>query len=210
MGKGTADGRANRRAGRKARAVFPAGLEQVRALSHPLRLRLLELFAERPRTAKQAAEALGEAPTRLYHHVAALERAGLVRLRETRQIRGATEKYFEAVTRGLDARSAPAAAAEDAAPGDYAALGMVLFDEARNEFVQAIGRCGPSGARDIVALRTLVNLSPRQLAGLRRRLVEVVKDIPRAARGREGAGGRSTRRRYALTIALVPVDASGG
>src|SRR3954453_6620842 len=73
----------------------PAGLEQMRALSHPLRVRLLELFAEGPRTTKQAAEALGESPTKLYHHVAALERAGLVRLRETRQNRGTTEKYFE-------------------------------------------------------------------------------------------------------------------
>ena len=50
-----------------------AGLEQMRALSHPLRLRLLELFAERPRTTKQAAEALGEPTTKLYHHVAAHE-----------------------------------------------------------------------------------------------------------------------------------------
>src|ERR1051326_7711550 len=72
------------------------GLDQVRALAHPLRLRLLELFARQPRTAKQAAEVLGEPPTRLYHHVAALERAGLIRLKETRQNRGTTEKYYEA------------------------------------------------------------------------------------------------------------------
>ena len=37
----------------------------------------MELFAEAPRTTKQVAELLGEPPTRLYHHVAALERAGL-------------------------------------------------------------------------------------------------------------------------------------
>jgi DNA-binding transcriptional ArsR family regulator len=57
------------------------GLEQVRALSHPLRLELVELFATRPMTTKQAADAMHEAPTRLYHHVAALENAGLIRLR---------------------------------------------------------------------------------------------------------------------------------
>src|SRR4029078_9585631 len=79
------------------------GLEQVRALSHPLRLRLIELFAVKPMTTKQAAKQLGEKPTKLYHHVAALETAGLVRLRETRQKRGATEKYYETVTRRLRA-----------------------------------------------------------------------------------------------------------
>src|SRR5205809_1154808 len=50
-------------------------LTQVRALAHPLRLRLIELFASGPLTAKQAAQKLGQPPTRLYHHVATLERA---------------------------------------------------------------------------------------------------------------------------------------
>lgn len=73
-------------------------LAQVKALSHPLRLRILEELASGPeRTTKQVAEALGEPPTRLYHHVATLERAGLVELVATRPNRGATEKYFRAV-----------------------------------------------------------------------------------------------------------------
>src|SRR5437764_897549 len=74
---------------------------ELRALAHPLRLRLLELFAEAPRTTKQVADLLGEPPTRLYHHVAALERAGLLRLTATRKNRGTTEKWFEAVSRTM-------------------------------------------------------------------------------------------------------------
>src|SRR5438094_7565266 len=69
-------------------------LTQVRALAHPLRLRLIEPFASGPLTAKQAAQKLGQPPTRLYYHVATLERAGLLRLARTRAVRGATEKYF--------------------------------------------------------------------------------------------------------------------
>src|SRR5437763_15673776 len=82
------EGEAKGESRKTAQTFRITGMEEVRALSHPLRLRLLELFAERPRTTKQAAEVLGEAPTRLYHHVAALEKAGLVRLRETRRKRG--------------------------------------------------------------------------------------------------------------------------
>src|SRR5438874_8446382 len=73
------------------------GIAEMRALAHPLRLRLLELFAEQPRTTKQVAELLGQPPTRLYHHVAALERAGLLVLKETRQNRGAVEKWYAGV-----------------------------------------------------------------------------------------------------------------
>lgn len=74
-------------------------LDQFKALSHPLRQRVLTRLAEEPRSTKQVAELLGEKPTRLYHHVAALEKAGLVRLVRTQQKRGTTEKYYSAVAR---------------------------------------------------------------------------------------------------------------
>src|SRR3954466_541151 len=85
-----------------------ASVAEMRALAHPLRLRIMELFAEAPRTTKQVAELLGQPPPRLYHHVAALERAGLLRLKETRKNRGTVEKWYESISRTLGgpARSA--------------------------------------------------------------------------------------------------------
>ncbi len=77
-------------------------IEQVKALTHPLRQRILERFAVEARTTKQVADELGEKPTRLYHHVSALERAGLIRLVETRQKRGTTEKYYAAVAQRFE------------------------------------------------------------------------------------------------------------
>src|SRR5258706_12508749 len=79
---------------------------ELRALAHPLRLKLFELFAEHPRTTMQVATLLGEPPTRLYHHVNALERAGLVRLRETRPNRGTIEKYYASVVGGMKGAAA--------------------------------------------------------------------------------------------------------
>ncbi len=68
-------------------------LKQVRALADPLRMRILTALSEE-RTTKQVAELLHEKPTRLYHHVDALERAGLVQLTRTRPKRGTIEKYY--------------------------------------------------------------------------------------------------------------------
>src|SRR5262245_66335309 len=68
--------------------------QELRALAHPLRLRLVEEFAGAARTTMQVAAAMGEPPTRLYHHVNALERAGILKLARTRQGRGTTEKYY--------------------------------------------------------------------------------------------------------------------
>src|SRR5258706_13770453 len=87
--------------------------QELRALAHPLRLKLIEHFAHGPRTTMQVAALIGEPPTRLYHHVNALERAGILHLKRTRQVRGTTEKYFEVAKRRfgiLRARDAPPAA----------------------------------------------------------------------------------------------------
>lgn len=73
--------------------VYLANLEQMKVLVDPRRLRILELLGDEERTTKQVAEILGEPPTRLYHHMAALARVGLIRLARTRQNRGAVEKY---------------------------------------------------------------------------------------------------------------------
>lgn len=184
------------------------GLEQVRALSHPLRIRLIELFAQRPMTTKQAAELLGESPTKLYHHVAALESAGLVELRETRQNRGTTEKYFAAVSRRLAASGSALAAST---PKDHAAIGMVVFDQSRNDLVRALAAGLAEGRQPLIATRSVLRMSSKaakkleaELTALLRRLTtqaEKTQSSPEGATPR-----RAARRRYSLTIALIPAE----
>ena len=72
--------------------------EQLKALSDPLRQRLLELFA-RGMTVKQAAAALGEKQTKLYHHVDQLLAAGLIRVAREERVRAVIERTFEATAR---------------------------------------------------------------------------------------------------------------
>ena len=67
-----------------------SSLDQVKVVADPLRVRILETIVLEPRTTKQIAEILGEKPTRLYHHVDALAEAGLIRLVDTRPVRGTT------------------------------------------------------------------------------------------------------------------------
>ena len=195
-------------------AYVPDTLAQVRALSHPLRLRLLELFAERPRTTMQAAEALNETPTRLYHHVAALERAGLVRLRETRPNRGTIEKYFEAVAKAAtDADSIPALLANERGRRELSAAAVLLFDQARNELVRALAASGDRPPDTMMAVRAVLRLSPAKGDQLARELSKLMRRGAwrRTAnkRDRQDVGHtaeRDNRQRYSLTIALLPID----
>jgi DNA-binding transcriptional ArsR family regulator len=197
------------------RAVVPDTLTQVRALSHPLRLRLLELFAERPRTTMQAAEALDEAPTRLYHHVATLERAGLVRLRETRPNRGTIEKYFEAVAReATDANLTSALLANKRGRRGLSAAAVLLFDQARNELVRALAASDDRPPETMMAVRAVLHLSPAKSSQLVRDLAKLMRRSVRRRPAHEQDPPdlgqppvRDNRKRYSLTIALLPIAA---
>ena len=179
-----------------------AGLAQVRALAHPLRLRLLGLFGERPRTTKQAAQVLGQPPTRLYHHVAVLERAGLLRLRETRANRGTTEKYFETVASMFES-PLPKSGRARTSGKDQAALGMMLFDEARNELVRALAECDADAPETLpLAMRVVGLLTPAAAARLKKDLLRMLPWLKRE-RVRAEKSNRKLKR-YSLTIALLP------
>lgn len=90
--------------------------EQLRALSDPLRQRLLEQFAG-PATVKQAASRLGAPPTRLYHHVDQLLAAGLIRIVREEKRRAVAERFFQVVARRF-AVSPSAFGAEGEAAGE--------------------------------------------------------------------------------------------
>src|SRR5262245_56670652 len=74
-------------------------LDQIKALADPLRVSILEALSLKPMTTKQVAERLGETPTKLYHHVATLEQAGVIELIETKRNRGTIEKYYRPVAK---------------------------------------------------------------------------------------------------------------
>jgi DNA-binding transcriptional ArsR family regulator len=75
--------------------------EQLKALGHPLRLRVLETLGgeeEKPLTNRELAERLGVDPGHLHFHVRMLLRAGLIELAE---IEGSREKPYRAVARTI-------------------------------------------------------------------------------------------------------------
>lgn len=175
----------------------PGSLDQLRALAHPLRLRMLELFAEGPRTTKQVAQQLGEPPTKLYHHANALERAGLLRLSKTRQNRGAVEKWYEAASDMISGRQP-----SRSRPMRQAIRGLatVALEQTRREVELALRR--PPGGRPLVMRLTAVG-NEHRIAHIRKRLLQVVKEM-RDQKSKGKRGDERDAQRWTLTIAFVP------
>jgi DNA-binding transcriptional ArsR family regulator len=179
----------------------------MRALAHPLRLRILELFAEAPRTTKHVAELLGEPPTRLYHHVAALERAGLLRLTETRKNRGTTEKWYEAISRTMGSSTSIHSAR--VAPRDQAAarraVAMAILEQSRQEVVSSMSRSAPPADRPLLA-RLVMVAPPAQLAELRGRIMRLLKDVQRDFACDEESRVEGEEERWAMTVTFAPTS----
>jgi len=75
------------------------GREQLHAIGDPTRWRILGRLQIGPASIQELAQALGRAKGTIGHHVRVLERSGLIRLAETKRVRGVVEKRYLRVAR---------------------------------------------------------------------------------------------------------------
>jgi DNA-binding transcriptional ArsR family regulator len=71
----------------------------VKALAHPIRVRIMGLLEQRSMSPKEMAGQLGVPIENLSYHVRQLRDFGLIRLERKRQVRGAIEHYYRAAAR---------------------------------------------------------------------------------------------------------------
>src|ERR1044072_51596 len=98
----------------------------VKAISHPLRVRILAMLQERTASPSQLSEWLGATLGTTAYHVRALHKLGLIELADETRVRGAIEHHYRAGTRPMISEEAWAQAppiAKQAAVGS--ALQMI-------------------------------------------------------------------------------------
>lgn len=74
--------------------------EVIKALSHPIRLVLLQILGERVASPNEMSREIGEHVSTVSYHVRVLLEAECIELVDTQQRRGATEHYYRAIQRG--------------------------------------------------------------------------------------------------------------
>src|SRR5579859_7803544 len=73
--------------------------EQFKAISEPVRSRILGVIQNQPATAKQLADRLGASPGAIRHHLRVLEEAGLAQIVARRLVRGIVANYYTRTAR---------------------------------------------------------------------------------------------------------------
>ncbi len=179
--------------------------EQVKVMAHPLRMRLIETFSHKPMTAKQAAQLLGQKPTKLYHHVDALERVGLIRLVRTQKKRGTLEKYYRTVAHHfiVDRRIFQSRAEGKEALGQLQATVGTMFDETMSEINRSMTQrliepSRKSKSRQAIFARTRIKTTLEQAEKLKKKIDNLLKEC--CARKRKKGEAE-----YGLTLAFYPI-----
>jgi DNA-binding transcriptional ArsR family regulator len=179
-------------------------LEQLKILSDGLRMRIVEAFSHEPRTTKQVAQLLGEKQlTKLYHHVEALERVGIVRLVKTKRNRGTVEKYFQTVARtfrvdhSLFAPRAKGEAAIAALHDIYSTLLETTIVEIRRSISEKLIQ--RQDDHSVLLTRFYLRASSKKISQLRQKFQKLL-DEAAAVQEKEGD------MKYALAIAFYPIN----
>ena len=97
------------------------------------------------------------------------------------------------------------------APSDMDAVAMVVFDQARNELMRVMGSAGRTKPGALMAVRAVLRMSPARALRLEKQLIGMLRRMRGAARRkptRHVPSGRG-RRRYSLTVALLPLETDG-
>lgn len=179
--------------------------KQVKVMAHPLRMKLIEAFSHKPMTAKQAAQLLGQKPTKLYHHVDALERVGFIKLVKTQKKRGTLEKYYRTVAHHfiVDRRIFQSRAEGKEALGRLQATIGAMFDETMSEINRSMTQrliepSRKSKSRQAIFARTRIKSTLQQAERIKKKIDNLLKE---SCAGKRKKGEAE----YGLTVAFYPI-----
>lgn len=154
----------------------------VKALSHPLRVRILAMLQERTASPSELSEWLGATLGTTAYHVRSLHQLGLIELADETRVRGAIEHHYRAGKRPMVSESAW----EQAPPiAKQAALGSTL--QMVDEYARKSAAEGGFDRAEAHLSRTSLKLDAKgweQLDKACLKFVEQVEKIDAAARER--------------------------
>jgi DNA-binding transcriptional ArsR family regulator len=158
-------------------------VETLKALSDPVRLRILETMvtaADEAWTVKRLAKALDTNPTKLYHHINILEEREFIRVAGTRVVSGIIETSYRIAQLSLRLdRALLSGAGADVRSSVHDVL-AVVFDSVRDEIERGLSSGVIKSSDDPLSelmIRGLTMVHPDRAVELRRRLRELLAEF---------------------------------
>src|SRR2546422_5852027 len=143
-------------------------VQQFKAISDPIRSRILGIIQNQPATAKQIADRLEASPGAIGHHLHVLEAAGLAQVVARRIMRGIIANYYTRTARIFTYELPPEVAGNGS-------IGLEIMTQARDELAEALVTI----EEDPVRTESFphIRLSPERAGAYFERLQALVDDI---------------------------------
>ncbi|MEM9457666.1 MAG: winged helix-turn-helix domain-containing protein [Myxococcota bacterium] len=177
-------------------------LAALKVMANPLRVRLLQLLADRASSVKELAAQLGEGQTKLYRHIEQMAHHGFIEVVRTRTEGGPEQRCYRATARSFVLDTS-------IFHDDEPSLGEVLsfvFDTTRADIRARVrdgtidlGRRAPQ-PRSLLARRCLLHLDSAQADHYYRTLAQLAVDVA------DGTADEDARQGYALAVAFYPTE----
>lgn len=120
---------------------LPISVEQSKLLGNALRIKIISVLLETPKTAKQVADLLGNSPGSVHYHIQKLYEGGLIDLVETKEAGGIIEKYYRAKSKWFSAPDTTDPVLREGFNSTFSSttsLRIFLKEDEREEFVEDV------------------------------------------------------------------------
>lgn len=184
-------------------------LEALKVLSHPLRLEILDLMTDEPRTVKQIASALEISPNKLYYHVNLLEKHGFIKLVDVHVVSGILEKHYRVSAYEITVKDGLLKRAEPGGQEGITTLVESVLDRAKEDITAALRVRALS---DQELQRGQMILLTKQVSMTKERALDFsnqLKDLAAEFEHGEEEIEQGDSQKYTLTTLLYPVFAEG-
>lgn len=157
-------------------------VESLKAISDPVRLRILETMvtaADEAWTVKRLAAALGVGPTKLYHHINILEEREFIRVAGTRVVSGIIETSYRIAQLSVRLDRSLLTGADTEVRTSVHEVMAVIFDSVRDEIERGLAsglvRTDDEPLQNLL-IRGVTRIHPDRAVELRRRLRELLDE----------------------------------
>jgi DNA-binding transcriptional ArsR family regulator len=180
----------------------------VRALAHPLRVRILEVLSDRISSPNRLSETLETGLTDVAYHTRALDKCGCLQLVDTAQRRGATEHFYKATPDSFLGNPAWRGVPRAILPGVSGATLQTFIDKAA-----AAMEAGTLDGREDTVLRWLPllldQLGWKEVVAIMEETTERVLAAHLRSQDRLAGSGRGTEDSISAVIGLASFETGG-
>lgn len=173
-------------------------LDQIKAISQEYRIAILETFGNKPATAKQISDRLGEPHAKINYHIKTLVKVGILELVEENIKLGIVEKYYCPVARDFIVDSS-SFSTNESQRATFEKANVALFEHIAKDFYDNVEFTGKKPPKKFTHMQD-IHLTQEEAESLNNEIDKLLHDFIADKRDQ-----RPQTHKYSISTLIVPI-----